>query len=148
MSKQTIVMDEFPNSRLEPFELTSPATGKYNCIAWALEDPQFFYWPGPKEFYNWPKDLPRELSMEVFVQIFAANGYQICENASLEKGFQKIAIFEKNSEPTHAARQLPDGFWTSKIGALEDVRHSLAAISGGMYGGAVVFLKRENPADF
>ncbi|MEK7254873.1 MAG: hypothetical protein AAB316_09020 [Bacteroidota bacterium] len=31
-------LQDFPNSSLELFETTSPATGRYNCIAWALEE--------------------------------------------------------------------------------------------------------------
>ncbi len=61
-----------------------------------------------------------------------------------EKGFIKIALFAKDNIPTHAARQLPNGLWTSKLGILEDVRHSLSAISGGIYGSVVVVMKRKS----
>lgn len=145
MKGKQLTMEEFPNSKLEPFEQTSPESGNYNCIAWALEDEKHFYWPGPADSYNWPPGLRRGISVKNLTRIFELAGYQACENSELEPGFQKVAIFSKNKLPTHAARQLPDGLWTSKIGALEDVRHTLNAISGGIYGEVALVLKRPNP---
>jgi len=44
---------------------------------------------------------------------------------------------------THAARQLPDGKWTSKLGQLEDITHGTTdVIEGGDYGEVVQFMKR------
>lgn len=138
-------LEAFPNSFSEPFILTSPETGDYNCIAWALEDTKHFYWTGPEMYYNWFPNLPKEETIASFVQLFEHHGYAICSHALKEKGFTKIALFEKNGLPTHAARQLSNGFWTSKLGVLEDVRHTLSAISGGLYGEPVIFLKKRHP---
>jgi hypothetical protein len=47
--------------------------------------------------------------------------------------------------PKHAARSLPNGAWTSKLGDDEDIEHStLAVLEGREYGRAKVFLKRPN----
>ncbi|MCG8587287.1 MAG: hypothetical protein MI757_21490 [Pirellulales bacterium] len=44
---------------------------------------------------------------------------------------------------THAARQLPDGRWTSKLGKAEDIEHDSANdVAGGLYGEVVEFMKR------
>jgi hypothetical protein len=44
---------------------------------------------------------------------------------------------------THAARQLDNGKWTSKLGQLEDIEHeSLEALSGAVYGSVVQVLKK------
>ena len=45
---------------------------------------------------------------------------------------QKIAIYLNSSNsPTHVARQLLDGRWTSKLGSYEDIEHSrLAGLEG------------------
>jgi hypothetical protein len=80
--------------------------------------------------------------LEAFIKLFQSVGYQICENGELETGFQKLALFEKDGKPTHAARQLADGNWTSKLGAHFDVKHTLTAINGGRYGDAILFFKR------
>ena len=36
--------------------------------------------------------------------------------------------------PTHAARQLGSGMWTSKISALEDIQPKLQGLTGERYG--------------
>ena len=144
MRQQYITLDSLPNSFVEPLVITSLATGNYNCIAWALEDTEHFYWTGPEEFFYWEADLPREETIDSFVQLFRQHGYEICENALKERGFTKIALFTKDNIPTHAARQLLNGLWTSKLGILEDVRHTLFAISDGLYGSVALILKKKN----
>ena len=144
MKKRYMTLDSLPNSSVEPLLVTSLATGNYNCIAWVLEDTTNFYWPVPEVYFYWEQDLPREETIDCFIQLFARYGYEICENALKERGFTKIALFTKEGIPTHATRQLPNGLWTSKLGILEDVRHTLSAISGGLYGSVAVVLKKKN----
>lgn len=56
-------------------------------------------------------------------------GYERCENATLESGFKKIALYVDNSEQvTHAARQLANGDWTSKLGKLYDIKHPFVEV--------------------
>lgn len=65
------------------------------------------------------------------VELFLAAGYELCGDGSLEDRYEKIAIYAKDGEPTHAARQLGDGRWTSKLGKYEDIEHdSLDALYG------------------
>ena len=141
--KKYLSLESLPNSYIEPLVVTSLATGNYNCIAWALQDTSHFYWTGPEEFFYWDSDLPRDETIDSFVQLFTKYGYEICENALKEKGFTKIALFTKDDIPTHTARQLPNGLWTSKLGILEDVRHTLFAISDGLYGSVALVLKKK-----
>jgi hypothetical protein len=139
-------LDILPASYIEPLVVTSIATGNYNCIAWALEDTTHFYWTGPKEFFYWPEGISREESVESFIQLFLLHGFVVCPNALKEKGFTKIALFTKDGVPTHAARQLSNGLWTSKLGILEDVKHTLSAISGGLYGSVALVFKKSTPS--
>jgi hypothetical protein len=60
----------------------------------------------------------------------------------LEPGLEKIAIFAKGGRPTHAARQLGSGRWTSKLGRAEDIEHDLRALEGEAYGAVAFFLQR------
>lgn len=83
-----------------------------------------------------------EETLEAFTQLFATKGYQVCVAGDLEAGFLKLALFEKDGLPTHAARQLADGKWTSKIGAHIDVKHSIQAMEGGRYGNVALFFKK------
>jgi hypothetical protein len=47
--------------------------------------------------------------------------------------------------PKHAARQLPDGRWTSTLGPGEDLEHALHDLKGMVYGSVVLVLKRPAP---
>lgn len=70
-------------------------------------------------------------------------GYVVCEGEEHEVGFEKIALFAYASgEPTHAARQLDESSWTSKVGRLQDIRHPLRALEGDSYGRVVRVMKR------
>lgn len=144
MAKKKILlsMPAFPNSQEEPFIITSLATGNYNCIAWVVGDTERFYWPSTEPYFYWHPNVSTEETIEAFVSFFQQYGYVICENSNLEKDFSKIALFAKDNTPTHAALQLPNGLWTSKLGILEDVSHSLYAISGGLYGDVTLVMKR------
>lgn len=124
------------------------STHRYNCIAWADDDPLRPWWPRSSQAY-WPAEAPNEESVPAFVAAFATRGYAPCCDATLETGFEKIAIFARGGEPTHAARQLRDGKWTSKMGAAywPDIRHdTLDVVSGPGYGAPACYMKRErNP---
>ena len=70
-------------------------------------------------------------------------GYVECRDTDLETGFEKIAIFTDAEEsPLHLARQLSNGQWTSKLGALEDIEHDLHGLEGLAYGRVAVVMKR------
>lgn len=139
-----IEIPAFPKTKQDPFFITSPQTAHYNCIAWALEDSTKWYWPDAFSMYFWPSEISREERIDSFIKLFESIGYQICDNHSLEPNFQKIAIYTNASgKPTHAARQLNNGFWTSKLGESFDVTHTISSMSDGFYGNAKVFMKRK-----
>lgn len=133
----------FPGLRGTVFKETSKPTTNYNCIAWAASESWRWWWPDPLRQYHWPKEAPRQRTLEAFVEAFKILGYTQCDTETLEAGFLKVAIFinDKN-EPTHAARQLPSGAWTSKLGPNEDIEHELHAVSGRQYGAVAVIMKR------
>ena len=134
----------FPNSLTEPFIITSPQTTSYNCIAWACEDDSKWYWPDRTNFYYWPPDLPRDETLSSFIRLFQLFNYERCSNGEFEEGFTKIAIYtDIHKKPTHAARQLENGWWTSKLGQSIDICHSIHSMSDGFYGNVEVFMKRK-----
>jgi hypothetical protein len=128
--------------------VTSPFRRGYNCIAWAAGDTSRWWWPIRLPGVNyWPKGVPRELTEDAFVAAYATVGYARCADGRLEPGIEKIALFAKVAygliAPTHAARQLESGAWTSKLGPFEDVSHAtLDDVSGPAYGNAVLYLSR------
>jgi hypothetical protein len=75
-------------------------------------------------------------------------GYLPCATTELEPDYRKIGLYaDAAGKPTHAARQLASGEWTSKIGRDEDIVHeSLGQLEGAAYGHVVrVFRKSTAP---
>lgn len=134
----------FPRLAEASYEITSPAQPDYNCIAWAAGDDSRWWWPDEFHQYYWPGEAPRRSTLDAFAGAFRTLGFEVCEDAMMESGWEKVAIYAKeDGTPTHAARQLPDGKWTSKLGGLEDVVHpTLDCVSGAAYGNSVIFLRR------
>jgi hypothetical protein len=90
--------------------------------------------------------------MEAFVAAFDSLGYTLCYSRAVEPGIEKVALYAKpdpitgNLVPTHAARQLESGQWTSKMGPLEDITHETADdVNGRLYGHPVYYMARPRP---
>jgi hypothetical protein len=140
----------FPALRGTECRVTSPRDTKYNCIAWAAGDTTQWWWPvvpDPLRRFYWPAGVPREETLEAFRQAFATLGYEVCNDDRLEEGYEKVAIFALMGVPRHAARQLPDGRWTSKLGEMEDIEHDLHDLTGMVYGSVALVMKRPRPTD-
>ncbi|MBK8916137.1 MAG: hypothetical protein IPM64_16340 [Phycisphaerales bacterium] len=137
------VRDKFPLLREGNFRLTSPVDGGYNCIAWAAADVERWWWPDAMHQAYWPSNAPRAVTLDAFVAAFGTLGYLDQADSSLAAARQKVAIFtDPGGVPTHAARQVADGWWASKLGGRDDIEHELAAIEGPLYGGVAVILSR------
>lgn len=137
----------FPKLAESGYEVTSPKSDAYNCIAWAAGDEHRWWWPVPAEETYWLSGVPREVSLEAFVAAFATLGYEVCQDPACEQGYEKVAFYAKDAAPKHApkhaARQCSDGRWTSKLGELQYVIHdSLESLSGVAYGQPKMFLRR------
>ena len=129
----------FPKLRnSSSFKLTSPKDGLYNCIAWAAEDPNHFWWPDR----YWPRKVSGKVEIESFKAAFEKLGYIETGDRSVQPGFQKIAIFARDGAPKHAARQLESGIWTSKMGSHEDICHALEDLEGDFYGVVILIMER------
>src|SRR4030042_2748234 len=132
----------FPNLQKEEYNITSPKTPDYNCIAWAAGETYPPWWPD--EDHYWPEEAICENTIEAFISAFELCGYKTCDNPDYESNFEKVALFvDDNNVPTHMARQLDSGIWTSKLGKGVDIENSfLESFEGNIYGHAKVFLKR------
>lgn len=133
----------FPYLSSNNYSVESPESDNYNCIAWACGLDDRTFWPD-NEYHEWPPDLPQDDAMVSFVAFFERAGYQICDSPDCEEDFEKIAIFAKDNEPTHATRQLVSGKWASKMGYEGvDIEHdALENIEGPGYGRATIFLRK------
>jgi hypothetical protein len=132
----------FPGLRATPHLITSPRTRLYNCIAWAAGDDANWWWPtnaAGDALRYWPVGGPREETLTAFATL----DFTECANEFLETDFEKVALFvDARGAPSHAARQLPTGLWTSKLGQWEDIEHELHALKGEIYGAVAMLLKR------
>ncbi len=135
----------FPNLAAGNYFITSPKTTAYNCIAWAAEDQERWWWPDSLGIYYWPKSAPRSETLDAFITAYKTLGYQVCYNGGFEHGFKKIAIYVgENGKPSHAARLLSPTQWTSKLGRLYDIAHEIGGVSGTSYGQIAVFMKKSH----
>jgi hypothetical protein len=147
--------EDFGNVRPDNFKCSSDRTrdrdDKYNCIAWAVGKKDNWWWPRQLGGFHWPRGLPREPlnkeTVENFIRAFETEGFERCDDGKFENEFEKVAIYVNNfNVPKHAARLLPNGAWTSKLGDDEDIEHAtLEVLEGRGYGKAKIFLRRSNP---
>ncbi len=81
--------------------------------------------------------------MVAFVAAFATLGYEPCSEEVSEPGWEKVALYASDDGiSTHAARQIADGRWSSKLGRAQDIEHDLRALEGADYGKVVQILRR------
>jgi len=133
---------EFPKLNNTNHEITSNADSRYNCIAWAYGEHKKWFWPMKRRY--WPANITYEETIEAFMQLFASIGYQSCDNPLFEPEYEKVAIYALDGIPTHAARQVDNGKWTSKLGEDVDIVHdNLECLDGPLYGKTVIIMKRK-----
>lgn len=131
----------FPSLKSAAYRITSPKAKRYNCAAWA-NGVATRWWEALPGYY-WPDGVPRDGTVESYVTLFSLCGFDPCDDGFLEEGFEKIAVYGSEYSFRHVARQLPDGKWTSTLGALEHIEHdSLDGLAGEEYGHVMRFLKR------
>jgi hypothetical protein len=137
---------EFPHltyGKKANHKITSRKTKRYNCIAWAGDDIERPWWPQTDGWY-WPSGISDQEDIPAFIEAFQLLRYVVCVDGSLEQGFEKVALFaEPDGTPTHAARQLRSGKWTSKLGPNEDIEHEdVRDLRGWRYGDVHSYMKR------
>ena len=134
-------LSNFPNLAAEGYTIQSPCDAGYNCIAWAVDDYDKWWWPHPDEY--WPVGVPVEVTVDAFVLAFGTLGYVECKTSDFEAGCDKVALYTLDSEPTHAAKQIDEQWWSSKIGSDEDILHTLDGLVSPDYGAVELYLRRE-----
>ncbi len=133
----------FPRLAASGWQVTSAAARAYNCIAWAAGVTDRWWWPSPHPHAYWPEGVPLAESLEAFTQAFRSLGYAPTDDARLEVGADRVAIYVgSDGVVTHAARQLQNGKWTSKLGRDVDIEHALDGLDGSEYGRVACVLRR------
>lgn len=145
MASGSVRYSRLPNLLPDNHVVTSCQNPIYNCIAWAVDDTNNWWWPGRYDDpVYWPPGVPRETTIPAFLEAFGTRGYEECKDGDLEAGYEKVALYAgPDLVPTHAARQLDNGRWTSKLGNKEDIEHkSVNDVNGPEYGAPVRFMRR------
>lgn len=138
----------FPRLRGTGYAVTSAYCSDYNCVAFVAGDREHRWEPEDRGGWFWPPGLPLEdFSLSNYIRCFEFLGFSECEGGELEDGVERIAIFvDADGEFTHVARQLSDGWWSSKLGFYEDISHaSLDHLLQGrplQYGESIRFMCR------
>jgi len=127
-SRTEEILTAFPALRYDPaFKITSRENPDYNCIAWAFGRNDCWMWPDEDAdgVSLWP-DPSADPEIQTFVEAFKKIGFEVCDDDGYEERTQKIALYcyVGTTECTHAARQLRNGLWTSKLGESNDIQHS------------------------
>jgi len=134
----------FPNLRPEDYRITSPDDEAYNCIAWAAGKTDAWWQAAPG--YYWPDEAPWNDLVESLIEVFKLLGYEVCDSDAFDPDYDKVAIYAKGDAYEHAARQLPNGKWTSKLGKYKDIEHeTLFGLTGAEYGAVVKVLQKRIP---
>jgi hypothetical protein len=131
----------FPHLANTHVRLTSPDDHGYNCLAWAAGETGRCWHPDPFGGMYWPGG-PADDTLEEWIRAYATLGYYVGGSAASESGCEKLAIYADGELPLHVARQLPNGYWTSKLGPREDIEHELDGLAGNQYGRVAVILSR------
>ena len=132
----------FPGLAHAGYQITSDHDSIHNCIAWAAGRTDAWWWPDPDGYDYWPPGIARERTLDAFLQAFATQGYAPCSDGSFETGWEKVAIYVTDEGPTHMARQLVSGAWSSKLGPDDDIEHTIEGLAGTVYGSVAQFLRR------
>ena len=133
------------------FKITSYEDINYNCIAWALlytnrwVQPPNTYYGLDGVHYFWPDGINKTNDIGSLVELFELKGYTVCNSAVHEVGYRKVALYcDTKNRMTHAARQLPSGLWTSKIGQDHDIAHTKPeGVENNSYGKVAFIMKKK-----
>ena len=134
-----------PGLKPGEYHVSSPGTDDYNCFAWAAHVDDRWWQPSDDPRHFWPPGAPTTLEVESVIVAYELVGFERCANVTSELGYEKIAIYVNSSGlPSHAARQLQDGRWTSKLGEWPDIEHdSLEVLEGAFYGQVSSIMRRQ-----
>jgi len=86
-----LIKASFPNLQDNDYEVTSPQTREYNCIAWAADDMENWWWPSADD--HWPDGVPRVNTVDNFILAFQRLGYDVCDDGALQVQFEKVALY-------------------------------------------------------
>lgn len=121
----------------DDYQVFDRSTIRYNCISYSL---------GIRDRWISPVTGPGRLPLLWADRVYGRLGYRRLPAADLRPsaGTEKVAVYAivggdgRVARLTHAAVQLPDGTWASKVGPFALIRHRTPAAMEGPSHGRVV----------
>ena len=136
-----LLVGAFPNLANEDFETVGEPSELYNCIAFAAGDTSKWWWPDGINY--WPPWATGTNRIESLIEVFAGLGYEHCDHNDTEGGYQRVALYEVDGEMKHAAMQMSNLRWRSKMGQGPVIEHdSPESLSAGICGSPTAFMRR------
>jgi hypothetical protein len=119
---------------------------EYNCISHTLNINNDISWPFDNNNY-WP--VSRDLTKESFDKFYEFHGFEKMNllDFSYEPKYIKVALYTNKGIPTHAAIQVDEFFWESKIGELGIIKHDLFEIEDNVYGEVTQIYRKLKPTN-
>ena len=137
---------QFPALAAAGYEIVGESSADYNCIAYAAGETDRWWSHEANIHCYWPEPAQRTSSIAGLVAVFTALGYEPAADASVEIGYIKVALYQQNGQWTHAARQMPNGRWRSKLGPGPLIEHDTPAdLAGALYGVVHCIMRRPQP---
>ena len=135
------LIEIFPKLSSEDFEIVDEPTRQYNCIAYAAGDTSQWWWPNGIDY--WPPWVSLNNRMESLKEALAGLGYEPCDDGNVEDEYQKVALYGSQERFEHAAVQMPNGRWRSKMGQGPVIEHrGPESLSGGPYGTPKIYMRK------
>lgn len=130
----------FPRLTGEEFEIICPASGQYNCIAYAAGDTSQPWSDEPEDY--WPPEVARNPSIAGLENLFRWLGFKKCRGSRLETAYQKVALYASKGLWTHVALQMSNGRWRSKLGKGVLIEHRTPlSLTGDLYGNVYLYMR-------
>jgi hypothetical protein len=140
----------FPDLHNVASKQTSDFDLDYNCIAHAFLDDQKPWWPTglpvagfDRYGYYWPIASDNRSHMRAFLDWFSHDGWTETKSDKFAPHMLRVALYAKAAQPTHAARQIGQGVWTSKLGQGLDLSHKLEELNGPNYGAPIALFEKK-----
>lgn len=138
----------FPRLGPSNYSIESPTDSRYNCIAWAVGDDTRWWEPSGLGGHYWPLSplpAPAGYTLSEYMKAYSTLGFEPCTSRAVERDLEKVALYVDPvaGSALHAARQLADGRWASKLGQGHDIFHeTLEGLEGERYGVVAVIMQR------
>lgn len=137
----SLISDEYLRKSFNFIEnyqiLEGTSSPHYNCISHTLNIKNKWSWPKSVDSDNyWPISNISE-TIDAFDEFYEYHGFTKTNMNKIYLGKNKIVLYSIGEIPKHAALQIKDDLYESKMGRGEIIRHDPFDIENSIYGNIV-----------